>query len=250
MRSFSVIFILGLGVCNSLDTDTDRSSSTTEPSSEGSGYTWGSAPDDGSDNDDCGDCDDDDEDTDTEDTEDDTDADDSDDPVVVTEVTAYVVIAPAAEWEASLDTDGHPTVYMYEVANFTDGDWDGYGETAYLTSDGGCVLDGETFTPGDTLVVNAKWWDGTAWRYFADKGDTVRSEMVDWDDDGDVEMAVVVRYLDNSYDILPIDSTGTETGEGSAYYVPSTWVDEAGVSHSSQDLYVHTNNHTTGDYTE
>lgn len=252
MRSLTLSFSLFLAACGVDHSDSVPADTGADESS--SGGTYGTLP--GNDEDDTTtDTEDtDSEDTDTVDTDvEDTDT-DTDGGTVVADISAYILIAPLAEWEESLDTSGYPTVYMYETANVTDGDWTGYGDTAYTSTTGGYTYDMETFTPGDVLETNAVWWNGYAWEFFADNGKTVRSQRVDWDGDGvsndSDDIAVIIVYEDETYDILPIDSTGTATGEGDAYLVESTWTDDDGSVHTGQDIYVHTINHTTGDYEE
>jgi hypothetical protein len=241
MRSFSLLSLLATTLvgCGTIQPIV---STDTEPAS--SGYSWGSTGN-GSDDDS-----DEESDSDTDaDSDSDTDADsdtDTDVEPVETTVTAYVVIFPAAEWEASLDTAGSPVVYMYETANYSSGDWDGYGTTSTYsgaTSDDGYVMDEESYTPGDTLVVGAKWWDGYSTRYYADNGNTVRAEKGDYDSDGDDEMVVMVIYENDTYDLIEIDTTGATTvanaAEGQAFYVDSA---------DGQEVYLRTFDHVTGDY--
>ncbi len=230
-----IIALSLLVACNNLG---DETSDSPAPASSGSSYDWGSGGSSGSEEE-------------SEDEPADTAADDTattggsdsgddteTDPVVET-IDAYVVIFPKAEWEASLDLDGSPVVEMYETANATTGDWTDYGSTTVSadSSDEGIVMDAEIFTPGDTLVTGAYWWDGYSTVYFAAAGNTVNSEEDDWDNDGDVEKVVIVIYDNDTYDVYEIDSTGVDTSQ--AYYVDSG---------SGHDVYVQTSLNVSGEY--
>ena len=142
--------------CNTLTAGSEPAAPATE--SNAAGYSWGDAgsSDDGSTE----------ADTDTESDSDtgtdggsDTDTGTDSDTAADTEevepvmIDAYIVLFPAAEWEASLSTAGSPVVYMYETANATTGDWAGYGET---TSD----ASGRRGHARRSLDRNCSWGSG------------------------------------------------------------------------------------------
>ena len=211
------------------DADTDSDSdgdgdSDSDSDSDNGGYTFGGTGDtaDGV------------EDTAAEDTAESEDTGDTaaEDTGTDVAITAWIVVEPRAEWEASLSTSGAPTTCMFKVANVTTGDWTDYGDTAKCTDTGTGdeALTGEvTFIPGEVLSVNVSWFDGYSNKYLAEHGNVVNSDA-----------ALFIYYSDGTSDMYAIDSTGTMTSAGNAYYYESSWVGDDGNTYTSQDVRVAT----------
>ena len=189
---------------------------SSDDTATGSGYTWGPA---GSTTDT----------TDTDDTEtDDTDTDsglpgtdDTDSGVVVGPIDAQVYI-----YENTADVN----VCLYGIANATTGDYSEYSSDFCSTSDGskgnGWLMQPVTYTPGQVLVANGKWSDGTTnQRYLAEAGALLTNVSY-----------ILVVFEDDTYDQYSI---GTTTAVGDAY------IKDASGYH---DWMIVTTDHTTGDY--
>lgn len=237
MRSLTLSFSLFLAACGVDHSDSVPADTGADESS--SGGTYGTLP--GNDEDDTTT---DTEDTDSEDTDTvDTDVEDTDTAVVVDQtVEATLYIWPDAQWEDSLDTAGYPTTCLYNTANVTTGDWSSYGSTCVDTDSSHTSLtDAISYVPGQLLATNVSWNDGTTNRNVAGAGNTVLVQTQDWPDFGDTtDQVVAIQFADGSYDLYQVDSTGTSTGTGNAYFFASSWVGDDGVTYYGYDIYINT----------
>ena len=137
-------------------------------------------------------------------------------------ITATVYIWPKAKWNESVSMSGCPTVSFLTPANISEGE--GFdGTIADTDSSCGYVQATITYIPGQVITTEAKWNDGVRDRFLAEKGNVVNS----------LSTAVLIGYSNGCLAELAIDSTGTDTAEGGAYW-HSNWDSSGG------ELYLHT----------
>jgi len=138
-------------------------------------------------------------------------------------VTAKVWIVPETTWDVSVTTPAttNPVFSMWPVANYSTGDWDGYGTTAVATtSSNAYVYDTVTYVPGEILVISGGWSDGVNPRYFAEANGVVNA----------LEERVVIEFEDGAWQGYVIGGSADECGEAG-------WTTNGG---TGGDVYVFT----------
>lgn len=137
---------------------------------------------------------------------------------------------PIDAWVYIFEDTSDVNVCLYGIANASTGDYSEYSSDYCSTSDGskgnGWLMQPVTYTPGEVLVANGKWSDGTTnQRYLAEAGALLTNVKY-----------ILIVFPDDTYDQYTI---GTSSEVGHAY------IKDASGYH---DWMIVTNTHTTGDY--